>query len=266
MGCLLNIANMVTGQLDPSKCAGKINIMDRYQKVGLGLAIFGAILALYSQLFLAIIPFTAFGLASIILGVAITMVPDSPISSQIVTTMVEASCAQVEAVLEDIRAKERAAYLPTKDGKVVAFIPFKPSDYSSTWEAKEKILGLVVTIRGAPSLIIRPPGSEIVRQAGLERGGDESDVDKALSNVLVDFLEAADSVKTISEGNTILVMINKPRIKTDYPLFNHVLGSFVTSLSGCIVAHVLDKPMKLVDEQVTDTFVKATFEVPPGSG
>ena len=241
-------------------------ILDRYQSVGLGLAVFGAPFAVYSFLVLLSVPLTALGLACVVLGVSITMVPESPVPSDTIRAMVEASCVGVEAVLEEFNARERAAYLPPRDGRVVAYIPFKAGDYSSSWRAQDAPLRVVTEVGGEPALMVFPPGSEIVRLAQPEREGGESDVEGALEYVLVDFLEAVESVKSLSVGERVVVEIRKPRIVTEFPRFNAVLGSLPTSVSGCVVAHVLGKPVRLVEEHSIDGGVSATFEVPPGSG
>lgn len=245
---------------------GKGGILDRDQIIGLILLIFGAWFAAVSYNILNIIPFTALGLACIVLGVSIAMVPDSPRSNQLITTMAESSCVQVEAMLDDTKAKERAVYSPNNEGKIVTYIPLNPNYLRNKWKTNDTSTDMVTTIGSIPTLIVTPPGSEIVRLAGLERGGDESDVEKALTYVFVEFLEAAESVKSYSEGEKVFVLIKKPRISTNFSRFNAVLGSYVTSISGCVVAHVLDKPMRLVDEQVNDAVVRAIFEVPSTYG
>jgi len=232
----------------------------------LGLAVFGAPFAVYSFLILLNTPLTALGLACVVLGVSISMVPESPVPSQTIRAMVEASCIGVEAVLEEFNARERAAYLPPRDGRVVAYIPFKPGNYSSAWRAKDAALRVVTEVGGEPALMVFPPGSEIVRLAQPEREGGDADLEEALRYVLVDFLEAVESVKSLSVGGRVVVQISKPRIVTEFPRFNAVLGSLPTSLCGCVVAHVLGKPVRLVDEQATGNGFSATFEVPPGSG
>ncbi len=112
-------------------------------------------------------------------------------------------------------------------------------------------------------MMVFPPGSEVVRLSALE---EESGTEDALSYVLVDFLEAAESVKAVEAGQRIIVNITKPRIRSDFPGFNKCLGTLPTSIAGCVLAQVLGKPVGLVEEQATPQQVTATFEVPPRPG
>ncbi len=236
--------------------------LDRYLSLGLGLAIFGAPFAVFAFLILLSIPLTAIGISCVVLGASIALVPESPVPAITIRAMVEGSCAGLESILEEFNAKNKAVYLPPRNNRVTAYIPTS-GDQTIAWKAINAPIRVVSVIDGEAALTIFPPGSEIIRLSDL---GEESGIDDALNYVLVDFLEAAESIKSVEVGRRMIVNISKPRIRTDFPRFNSCLGTLPTSIAGCTIAQVLKKPIGLVDEQVNSQQVIATFEVPRHPG
>ena len=236
--------------------------LDRYLALGLGLVIFGAPFSVFSFIVLLSIPLTAIGIACVILGASIALVPESPVPKETIRAMVEGSCASIESLLEEFDAKNKAIYLPPRDGRVTAYI--SPSgDQEAAWKAIDAPTRVISEDGGLVALTLFPPGSEIIRLSDI---GEESGVDEALSYVLVDFLEAVESVKSVEAGRRIVVSMSKPRIRSDFPRFNTCLGTLPTSIAGCILTQVLRKPVGLVEEQATGQQVIASFEVPRHPG
>jgi hypothetical protein len=236
--------------------------MDRYLALGLGLALFGAPFAIFSFIILLSIPLTAIGLACVILGAAIALVPESPVPKETIRAMIEGSCAGTESLLEEFNLKNRAVYLPPRDGRVTAYVS-SDADQTSSWKALETPTRVIGEVGGNLALTLFPPGTEIIRLSDI---GEESGVDEALSYVLVDFLEAVESVKSVEAGRRIIVSMSKPRIRSDFPRFNTCLGTLPTSIAGCVLAQVLNKPVGLIEEQATNQQVTTTFEVPRSPG
>jgi len=232
--------------------------LDRYLALGLGLAIFGAPFALFSFTLLLSIPLTAIGLSCVILGVAIALVPESPVPKETIRAMVEGSCISTESLLEEFNVTNKAVYLPPRDGRVTAYIPSN-GDQTSAWKAIENPTRIIGEVEGKVALTLFPPGTEIIRLSDI---GEESGVDEALSYILVDYLEAVESTKTVEAGRRIIVSMSKPRIRSDFPRFNACLGTLPSSIAGCILAQVLKKPVGLIEEQATNQQVITTFEVP----
>jgi hypothetical protein len=226
------------------------------------LIIFGSPFAVYAFLVLLSVPLTALGIACVVLGATIALIPESPVPGNMIRAMVEGSCAGVEALLEEFNAKEKAVYLPPRNGRVVALIFYK-KDPRLAWKASEVPVRVVTEVAGEPALMVFPPGSEIVRLGML---GEESGVEEALSYVLTDFLEAVESVKSVEVGRSIVVKMTNPKIRTDFPRFNMCLGSLPTSIAGCVLAQVLGKPVALIEEQAIERTITATFEVPETAG
>ena len=106
--------------------------------------------------------------------------------------------------------------------------------------------------------MVFPPGSELIKLSGLASGLGLED---ALRHVLVDFVEAAESVRAVREGDSLVVDLVKPRLSTDFERFRRVLGSPVASVAGCVVASSLRLPIRFSGEQSDRRRVRVVFRV-----
>jgi hypothetical protein len=235
--------------------------LDRYSGLGLGLIVFGAPSAVYSYVVLLNTPLTALGLACVVLGGTLLLVPGSPVPRETVRAMVEASCVNVEALLEEFDVRGRGVYLPPKDGRGYVYVPLKGNPgvggASAAMRAPTRVF---VKVEGEPALMVFPPGSEVVRLSGL---GGEAGVEEALGFVLVDFLEAVHGVKAIREGGRVVVEYSRPVVGTGFPRFVAVLGSLPVSIGGSVLASVLGAPVELVEEESSPGRIRAVYRVHP---
>ena len=233
--------------------------VDRFSGLGLALIFFGGPFAIFSYLFLVNVPLTAVGIACVVLGATILFTPASPVPKGVIRSMVEESCINVEAVLEEFNAKEKATYLPPRENHVYAVIPLT-NPHPDVEEMVKAPVRMITSINGKPALIVFPPGSELIRLAGLSSG---SGLEDSLRHVLVDLLEGAESVKAVRGGGQVIVDVVNPRVKTEFPRYRRVLGSLTTSLAGCVLAVSLGVPVTFEGESVDDggKRVRATFRV-----
>ena len=236
---------------------------DPYIRAGAVLMVFGVPFALYSYLVLLDVTFTALGLASVVLGATALLIPSSPVPAGTVRAMVEGASVNVEALLEEYDASSRAFYLPPVDGRVYCFVPL--SGDVGGWQLDRIMDGpvrVISEVAGGRGLVVFPPGSEIVRLSLL---GEESGLEDALSFVLVDYLEAVESVRAVESGDRVVVQLNKFRMDTGFPRVKLCLGSIPVSTAGCVLAWVTGKPVRFVDEDGSGDSTTATFQV-MGSG
>lgn len=230
--------------------------LDRYSGFGLGLIVFGVPLAGYSYLVLLNTPLAALGLACVVLGSTLLLVPSSPVPRETVRAMVEASCVNVEALLEEFDVRGRGVYLPPKDGRGYVYVPLKGgADVSGAMRAPARVF---VKVGGAPGLMVFPPGSEVVRLSGL---GEEAGLEEALGFVLGGFLEAVHGVKAVREGERVVVEYSGPVVGTGFPRFVAVLGSLPVSVGGSVLASVLKTPVELVEEESSPGRIRAVYRV-----
>ena len=233
--------------------------LDRYSALGLMFMVFGLPSALFSWFVLVNTPLTALGFGCMILGGTLFLVPSSPMPRETVRAMVEGACVGVEALLEEFDARLPCVYLPPREGRVVAYAPLSSSPgYTGVAAAMRAPLRVLSDVSGGRALMVFPPGSEIVRIAGLEA---ESGVEEALGYVLVDFLEEVERVKLAMEGDRVVVEMAGSRGETGFPRFRMVLGSLPTSIAGCVLTATLGKPVALIEEAASGKVLNATFRV-----
>jgi hypothetical protein len=221
---------------------------------------FGTIFAIYSHYILMNTPLTALGLACVILGTTTALTPSSPVPVKTVRAIVEASCVNIEAVLEEFDAKIKATYLPPRDEESLgrAYVPLKSNPGTENASAAmDSPIRVVTNVGGEPGLLLFPPGSEIIR---LSRLGDEAGIEDSLNYILVDFLEAVESVKATRDRENIFVSISGLRLSTNYPRFKKVLGELPTSIAGNVLASVTGNPVTLIKENTYRDEVRAVFK------
>ena len=247
------IGNMATGgwlnSLGGPELSPLDRMLDRYTGLGLLLVEFGVPFALFAYFVLLNTPLSALGLGCLIIGSTLMLIPSSPVPKETVWAMVEGSCLNVEALLEEFDARWRAVYLPPRQGLIYAYAPLSANPgYEGVSAAMAAPIRVFSDAGGGRALMIFPPGSEVVRIASLEK---DSSVDEALSYILVDFLEAVESVKAVRSGDRYILEMSGARVETRFPRFELVLGSLPTSIAGCILASVLGKPVALVNEDLS---------------
>jgi len=229
--------------------------VDRVAGAGLSLIVFGVVFGGYSYLVVGDSTYTALGLACVVLGAVMVMVPSSPVPLSAVRAMVEGSAVNVEALLEEYEARGKAVYLPPRDRRVYCYVPlgeFSDADLAGVLRSPVRVLA------GSGGLMVFPPGAEVVRLCDL---GEEAGLEDALSYVLVDYLEAVDSVKAAEAGDNLVVQVTGPRMETGFPLFAACLGSAVVSVAGCVAAWVKGEPVVFLGEDRVKGSVTARFRV-----
>lgn len=225
--------------------------------LGLVLTVLGIPFAAYAYYVLLNVPLTVLGLACVILGATMFLIPSSPVPPQTVRAMVEASCVNVEALLEEMDAREKGVYLPPRDDRGWAYVPLSGNPgLDNAWEVLDAPVRVVTDAGGEPGLMVFPPGSEVVRLSML---GEEVGLEEALSYVLVDFLEGAESVKATHAGGDIVLKIQGSRLETDFPRYRSVLGSLPVSLAGSVLAAITGRPVKLLEESEIRGEIRAVF-------
>jgi len=232
---------------------------DRFVEFGLALEFFGVPFTAFSYWVLSSVPLTALGLACVILGATIVLTPSSPVPKRAILAMVEGSCVNVEALLEECNVMEKAFYLPPREGRVYVFVPLRSNPHlPDAGEVMRAPMRVITEVHGTPGLLIFPPGSELIRLSELSSG---SGLEDALRHVLVDFVEAVESVRAVGEGDKVVVDLVKPRLRTDSPRFRRALGSLVTSIAGCVLASCLEVPVVFDEEQADGERVRVVFRV-----
>ena len=236
--------------------------MDRNTSIGMGFSIFGALFALFSHFIVLDVTLTSLGLACLIFGITVILIPSNPVPRSEIMRLVEASCVNIEALLEEYDATEKAVYLPPRDGRVYAYVPLG-SGLGNLDEIMKAPLRVLTRTRGDPGLFIFTPGSEFTRLHSLN---SESGLEEALSLILVDTVEAVESLRALEDLSRVMIHLTNPRVDTIHPRFKSVLGSLPTSLAGSVLTAVKDAPVLLVEEIMAGRILKAEFKVLSANG
>lgn len=239
-------------------------MMEKLTISGLVLLCFGIPLSAFSFFVFSNTGLTAFGLALIIIGGSMLLTPWSPVPAPPIKGMLEGSCLNIEALLEEFNAEEKAIYLPPSEGRIYSYVPLNSNsgdlDLKEIMSAARRV---ITDSGGNPGLFIFPPGAELVKKSGI---GSEMGLEAALSFVMVDFVEIVDSVETIEEGDEIEVRFKNPQLDTEFPLYRKVLGSIPTSVAGSVMALSIGSPIRFKEEKVKEKEITARFKVVSESG
>ena len=231
----------------------------RYFSFGAGIATFGALLAVISFYFLFSVPFAALGVACVILGGATLTLPESPVPSGAVRGVIRASVMNVEALLEEFDVREKAVYLPPKDGQSVAFVPLSTNphapDYGAMLDAPRR---LVSEAGGVPVLLVVPPGSELVRASELS---EASGLEDAIQYVLTEVSELCSSAKAVVTGDRLVVEMKGIKVKTEAAKYLVTLGSIPASIGASVAATVLKRGVTLASETIEGNGSTAAFDL-----
>ena len=231
----------------------------RYFSFGAGIAAFGAVVAFVSYYFLFSVPFASLGVACVILGGATLTLPESPVPSGAVRGVIHASVMNVEALLEEFDVREKAIYLPPREGESVAYVPLasrpRPSSVDSLVKAPRR---LVAEADGVPVLLVVPPGSELVRASELS---EASGLEDAIQYILTEVSELCSSAKAVVAGDRLVVEMKGIKVKTEAAKYLVTLGSIPASIAASVASAVLERGVTLTSESMEGKDSSATFRL-----
>jgi hypothetical protein len=226
----------------------------RYETGGLALVTAGVFLSLVFYYILQSVPFTAMGLAAVIVGATVALLPEDVVPRRAVKSMLRGATYGIEAMLEEFNATGRAVYAPPKDGLVSAYVPLAAGTGGPAVAGQPK--RMITTYGGRPALMVYPPGAEVVRAAQL---GEEAKLEESLQLVLVDTAELCTSLRATVKDDTVAIQMWNPKVKTEAPRYVSTLGTLQASLAACVVATVLKKNVSLQEERPIGKKALVTF-------
>jgi len=133
-------------------------------------------------------------------------------------------------------------------------------------------------VDGHAGLFIYPPGSDVVSLSGVLgeegaegeiKGRDEdfslddslSQLESAVSYLLVDFAELTSKVQVSFEKNKVFLRMRHVKVNIQAPRFVRVLGSLPASLGACCIAHITGRPVRVLEEKGEGRWQSVIFEV-----
>jgi hypothetical protein len=173
--------------------------------------------------------------------------------------MIRASLYNVEAILEQFEAEEKAIYLPRRGGeRSRACISLKePTDVHLLKRLITASTSLIVDLDSKLWLMITIPiGYDL-----LDSMDENYTTERALRYSLIESLGLIQSLKEAKQGNDIVIEMRGSTLTLDLPHYNKILGTLQTSITGCILADEYNAPISLIEENITPKATTAIFRV-----
>jgi hypothetical protein len=201
--------------------------------------------------------FTAIGIAVFVLGATTMLLPDDPIPPGNLYAMLRGSLYNLEAILEQFEAKERAIYLPRRGGRSRAYIPLGEVDNSLISKLLTAPPRLVMDVdRKLGLMIFLPIGEDLLNSID-----EDISTEEALRHTLIEGLGLIKSLKETRDGGDIIIQMKGSTLDVDLPRYGSILGSIQTSIAGSVLANSYKAPISLKEENNTGKTITAIFRV-----
>ena len=240
---------------------------DPYIGLGLGLTIAGACLAPIFYFVVDSVPFTAIAISSIMLGLVCVAIANTrpAISPEASQMMLEAGMENIAALLEELGLSGKAIYLPSslRDGRSQALVPIR-QDYSSI-KFEDRIPGRLIVRHGKDpqdvGIAVVTPGSICLDSLDIKPGPTSTELESALSTILVGMLDIAASVTVITNENKVKVEVAKPKLGYENIWFFRSLGSPLASIAATVVSEAFDRPVVISQDEYKKGKAEIELEV-----
>jgi hypothetical protein len=198
-------------------------------------------------------PLTALGLSVILIGgVSFAISRGQPkIPPEASAILLQSSVENISAIIEEIGLKTKAIYVPSSisGDKPKALIPME-----SNLVIDKKVLPkrLIVKYSDKPEavgLLLITPGSAVGGMVKPKPDVSASDLESAVSSVLLGTINLADGVRVSMDTEKFLVEVVNPRLEQSKMWVYDSIGSPIASIVASVVAQVLDKPVSINSEQ-----------------
>ncbi len=229
-----------------------------YTLLGLGLTIAGAILSPVFYFVLDSIPLSALGISFVMLGLtsvalANTRPPLSPEASQM---MLQAGMENIAALLEELGLTSRAVYLPRslRGDRSQAIVPLRPDQLQGP--ISHKVVGRLIVRHGAGPLdlgiALTTPGSICFDMLQDKPGANPSELEAALSHILVGMLDVASAVSVSADESGVRVEVSRPKLTHENIWYYQSLGSPVASIAATVTCEAYDRPVLISRDEQRD--------------
>lgn len=232
---------------------GKETMSRPYRLLGSGLLLAGVMFAPMAYFILGSVALTAVGISMLILGftciaLANTRPYISPEASQV---MLKTGMENTAALLEELGLRKKAVYLPSslREGRSQVIIPLAGGEIQ---KLEEKIPGrLVVRFGHHPedmAIAVATPGGQILEMLEAPPGSTSSEIESAISYILIGVLDLASSVRVALNESRVSVEIKNPQLHWENIWYYRSLGSPLASIAASISCEGLEKPVRVESE------------------
>jgi hypothetical protein len=225
-----------------------------YARIGVTLAVAGAIAAPVFFFVADSVALTALALSSVLLGfIALLLARSLPkVSPRAAQILLDAGLENLAGLVEELGVEARAIYLPSRlaGGKPRALIPLhsNPPMAEITRALPQR---MIVDYGPNPEdvgILVVTPGGAVMRLLDAPPGSSSSEMEATLARVLVGALDLATSVLVAQEPGRVTVNIAGIRLETDDLWIYRVLGSPIASVAAAIAAEGLGRPVTIQSE------------------
>jgi hypothetical protein len=185
----------------------------------------------------------------------------SPEASQL---LLKTGMENTAALLEELGLRTKAVYLPStmRDGHQQALIPLSDSDIEPV---RRKIPGRLIVRYGtspeAMAVAVTTPGSVSIELLGTKPRPTPSEIQSAVTYVLVGLLDLANSVTVNMIERQVEVRVTGARLGYEDIWYYRCLGSPIASIAAAISSEALDKPVRIKEESYSNGRSQVILEV-----
>jgi hypothetical protein len=213
------------------------------------------------------VPLTALALSAVLLGtIALFLDRSLPeVPARAAQLLLESGLANLGSLLEESGVSAKALYLPSTltGGQPRALIPLT-SDGQRPTVSQISAQRLIVELGPRPEdlgLVVSTPGSCAFSFLDEPVGSTSSELETALTRLLVGVFDIASTVQVSQENGVVQVRVGGTRLNGDDLWVHRILGTPVASVAATIVAEGLKAPVVVESEARTGDTVNVRIEV-----
>jgi hypothetical protein len=262
---MLNMKSVKNRTENKTAEVNTILLKNNYQTLAKCLALIGILLAVFSYTMLNSTPLTALGISTIIIStISFAIAKGQPkIPPEASAILLQASIENISSIVEELGLKSKAVYLPSSitGDKPKALIPF---DSQANLGNKTLPKRLIVKYGKNPhdvGLLIITPGSTVGSLVEPKPDCSVQDLEASLSQVLLNTVNLADSLRVTMDEKKILVEVTNPRLENSNMWIYQIIGTPIASIIASATAQVLDKQAQIKNEQTGDGKTLIELEV-----
>lgn len=242
-------------------------VKNRQKILGIGLCITGIIFTPVSYFIIRSIPLTATGISVMLIGItSMVLVYRHPsLSYEFYQLILQTGLENTAAFLEYLGISNKVIYIPSTmgDGHRQALIPLEGDIDLKV--VKEKIPERLIVRYGQNSqgraIAVTTPGSISIDRFETIPGPTADEIEAAITYILAEVLDIADSASVILGNDRIYVAVSNPKLVFEDTWYCQCMGSPIASIIAAISSEALGKPIKIYEENIEKKSSTITLEV-----
>ncbi len=240
---------------------------NHYTLSGVILFTIGVLVTLLSYFVIMLTWLTALGFCMLILsfimialGMTISQLPP-----EVCSILMETSMDNMAKIVEELGVRTKAIYLPSSlaGGKPQALIPLQ--SHTTLSSITHSLPARLVARYGANpddiGLLLSTPGTAALNLLSQKPGPSSSELESALSILLVGTLGVADKVRLVNGQEKVSVEILHPTMEQRASWCDVCLGKPLASIVATVLAEAWNRPITIIQETYMNNTCTISFEV-----